>query len=557
MSIQLADRSIKYPIGVCENLLVKINKFIFSVDFMVLEMDEDDLVPIIFRRPLLATARAVIDVYEGKLSLRFGKETITFNIGKLIKSAYTRDDYLCCTDHTTKHFPRKMASATEPPKLELKETPEHLEYAFLQDDDQLLIVISSALSAHEKTMLLEAVPKEGEMTMIRNELIPQRTVTGWRVCIDYRKLNDTTQKDHFLLPFIDQMLERFVGDKYYYFLDGFLRYFQIPIALEDQEKTTFTCPYGTFAYKRMSIGLCNAPATFQLCMMAIFHELIKESIEVFMDDFFVFRNSFDHCLANLENMLKRCEETNLVLNWEKCHFIVREGIVIGHKVFGAGIEVAKAKIESLSKLPYPTNTKAIRSFLEHVGFYRRFINHFSQVGRTITQLLVKDAPFIFLEECIQAFDRLKRELTQAPMMIKPDRLLPFKIMCNTSDYVVGTVLGQRKDKHFQPIHYASRTMNDAQENYTTTEKELLAIVFAFDKFCQYLEFDIEIRDKEGAKNLAANHLSRLEIPYLGKLTKVKIRDLYLEEQLMMISNKSIKPWYADYANYLASRVLRF
>ncbi|GJW08354.1 reverse transcriptase domain-containing protein [Tanacetum coccineum] len=209
-------------------------------------------------------------------------------------------------------------------------------------------------------------------------------VTGWRVCIDYQKLNDATRKDHFPLPFIDQMLERLAGHEYYYFQDGFSGYFQILITLEDQEKTTFTCSYVTFTYKRMPYGLCNASTTFQRCMMAIFHELIKDNMEVFMDDFFVFGSSFDHCLENLEKMLKRCEETNLVLNWEKCHFMVKEGLVLGHKVSGSGIKVDKGKIESISKLPYPTNVKAIRTFLGHACFYQRFIKDFSQIARPMT-----------------------------------------------------------------------------------------------------------------------------------------------------------------------------
>nr|GEW16128.1 RNA-directed DNA polymerase homolog [Tanacetum cinerariifolium] len=179
------------------------------------------------------------------------------------------------------------------------------------------------------------------MTVVKNEkneLILQRKVTGWRVCIDYRKLNNATQKDHFPLSFIDQILERLAGHEYYCFLDGFSGNFQIPIALENQEKTTFTCPYDTFAYKRMSFELCNVLATFQRRMTAIFHELIEDNMEVFMDDYFVFGNSFYHCLKNLEKMLKRCKETNLVLNWEKCHFMVKEGIILGHKVLGLGIE---------------------------------------------------------------------------------------------------------------------------------------------------------------------------------------------------------------------------
>ncbi|GJY36114.1 reverse transcriptase domain-containing protein [Tanacetum coccineum] len=166
--------------------------------------------------------------------------------------------------------------------------------------------------------------------------------------------------------------------------------------------------------------------------------------------------------------------------------MVKEGIVLGHKVSGSRIEVDKAKIEVIYKLPYPTNVKAIRSFLGHVGFYRRSIKDFSQIACPMTQLLVKDAPFNFFEECIQALNTLKHELTQEPVMIKPDWSLRFEIMCDESDYAVGAILGPRIDKHFKPIHYASKTMNEAQENYTTTEKELLAVVFAFDKFHQYL-----------------------------------------------------------------------
>nr|GFA11334.1 reverse transcriptase domain-containing protein [Tanacetum cinerariifolium] len=213
---------------------------------------------------------------------------------------------------------------------------------------------------------VHCVPKKGGMTVIKNdenELVPIRLVTGWRVCIDYRKLNEATRKDHFPLPFMDQMLERLPGNEYYCFLDGFFGYFQIPIDPKDQEKTTFTCPYGTFAYKRMPFGLCNALGTFQRCMMTIFYDMIEQTMEPFMDDFLVFRNSFSTCLTNLERMLKRCEDTKLALNWEKSHFMVKEGIVLGHKISKKGIEVDKAKIKVISKLPHPTTVKGIRSFL--------------------------------------------------------------------------------------------------------------------------------------------------------------------------------------------------
>ncbi|GJS69976.1 reverse transcriptase domain-containing protein [Tanacetum coccineum] len=153
---------------------------------------------------------------------------------------------------------------------------------------------------------IHCVPKKGGITAVTNEndeLVLTRTITGWRVCIDYRKLNEATVKDHFPLPFMDQMLERLAGNKYFCFLDGFTRHFQIPIEPNDQEKTTFTCPFGTYAYRRMPFGLCNAPAIFQRCMLAIFHDMIEESVEVFMDDFSVFGNSFDTCLNNLDKML--------------------------------------------------------------------------------------------------------------------------------------------------------------------------------------------------------------------------------------------------------------
>ncbi|KAD4384648.1 hypothetical protein E3N88_24816 [Mikania micrantha] len=440
----------------------------------------------------------------------------------------------------------------------------------------------------------QVVPKKGGMTVItneKNELIPSRTVTGWRVCVDYKKLNDATRKDHFPLPFIDQMLERLAGQQFYCFLDGFSGYFQIPIAPEDQENTTFTCPYGTYAYRRMPFGLCNAPATFQRCMVAIFQDMIESSMEVFMDDFSVYGDSFDQCLVNLEKMLKRCVETKLMLNWEKCHFMVTEGIVLGHKISRAGIEVDQAKIETISKLPPPSSVKAIRSFLGHAGFYRRFIKDFSKITRPMTHLLEKDTPFVFDEECMKAFKFLKERLVSAPILVAPDWSLPFELMCDASDQAVGEVLGQRREKHFHSIYYASKTLNDTQENYTTTEKKLLAVLFAFEKFRSYLvlskttiftdhsalmflfakkdakprlirwilllsEFDIEIKDKKGAENVAADHLSRLEDPERSEIHEEEIGDRFPHEMIDFVeAEKQGMPWFTDLANFLAHGVV--
>nr|GEZ12767.1 hypothetical protein [Tanacetum cinerariifolium] len=247
----------------------------------------------------------------------------------------------------------------EPPEVELKDLPPHLEYAFLEGDDKLPVIIAKYLSVedyepavqHQRRVnpkiqdvikqevlkLLDVgliypisdspwvspmhcVPKKGGFKVVENEeneLSSIRLVTGWRVCIDYRKLNEATY----------------------------------------QEKTTFTCPYGTFAYRCMPFGLCNASGTFQRCMMAILNDMIEKTMEVFMDDFSVFENAFQSCLSHLERMLKRCDGTNLCLNWEKSHFMVKEGIVLGHKISKEGIEVDKAKVNVITKLPHPTTVK--------------------------------------------------------------------------------------------------------------------------------------------------------------------------------------------------------
>ncbi|CAN6576804.1 unnamed protein product [Malus baccata var. baccata] len=455
---------------------------------------------------------------------------------------------------------KMLPSVVQPPTLELKPLPSHLKYVFLGEDETLPVIISTSLTAQEEDIkgispttcmhriLLEegsktsreaqrrlnppmmevvkkeviklldcgviypisdskwvspvqCVPKKSEVTVVANadnELVPQRIQTGWRVCIDYRKLNATTRKDHFPLPFIDQMLERLAGYAFYCFLDGYSGYNQIVIAPEDQEKTTFTCPFGTFAYRRMPFGLCNAPATFQRCMMSIFSDYVEKIIEVFMDDFSVFGDSFDGRLHNL-------------------------------------------------------------------SFYRRFIKDFSKVAQPLCRLLQKEVAFEFTKECTASFNQLKELLTTAPIIVPPDWSLPFELMCDASDYALGAVLGQRKDKRPHVIYYASRTLNDAQLNYSTTEKELLAVVFALDKFRSYLigtkvivftihaalkylltkkeakprlirwmlllqEFDIEIRDKNGSENVVADHLSRM----VHNEESLPIVETFPDEQLLSI-----------------------
>ena len=291
---------------------------------------------------------------------------------------------------------------------------------------------------------IQVIPKKGGTIVIQTEsnaLLPSRTVTGWRICIDYRKLNKATRKDHFSLPFLYQMRDRLARHEYYCFLYEYSGYNQIIISPEDQEKTTFTCPYGTFAFRRMLFWLCNAPGTFQRCMMAIFSYMVERTIEVSMDDFSVLGKSFDNFLENLRQTLIGCEETNLVLNWEKCHFMVKEGIVLGHRISERGIEVDRAKVETIEKLLSPSSMKGIRSFLGHTSFYRRFIKDFSKIAKPLSNLLDQGAPFEFDNQCLQAFLFLKQKLVSAPIIVAPDWNLPFELMCDASDYAIGVVLG--------------------------------------------------------------------------------------------------------------------
>ncbi|GJX83153.1 reverse transcriptase domain-containing protein, partial [Tanacetum coccineum] len=566
MTLELADRSITRPKGVAEDVFVKVGKFHFPTDFVVVDFDADPRVPLIPERSFLRTGRALIDVYGEEITLRHAQEVLGFSNNSkggnptptsepIISNsslsltpfegsdfileeieAYLKDDSIspkinhtdldpegdiCLIENLLNNDP--VSTHSDGPKASRKGTnklPVIIAKGLKDDEKEALLKV---LKSHKRAIawkitdikginprfcthkiLMEEdykpavqsqrrvnpkIHEKGGITVVANEdneLIPTRLVTGWRVCIDYRKLNEATRKDHFPLPFMDQMLERLAGNEFYCFLDGFSGYFQIPIDPQDQEKTTFTCPYGTFAYRRMPFGLCNAPGTFQRCMMAIFYDMIEKTMEVFMDDFSVFGDSFASCLSNLDKMLKRCEDTNLVLNWEKCHFMCKEGIVLGHKISKSGIEVDRAKVDVIAKLPHPTTVKGVRSFLGHAGFYRRFIQDFSKIARPMTHLLEKDAPFVFSQDCIDAFETLKKKLTEAPILVVPDWNLPFELMCDASDFAIGAVLGQRKTKHFQPIHYASKTMTEAQIHYTTTEKEMLAVVYAFEKFRPYL-----------------------------------------------------------------------
>nr|GEV86469.1 reverse transcriptase domain-containing protein [Tanacetum cinerariifolium] len=640
MTLKLADRSITRPKGVVEDVFVKVGKFHFLIDFVVVDFKADRRVPLILGRSFLRTGRALIDIYGDEITLRVNDKAVTFNLNQTTRYTYSNDDLsvnqidiidvareeyaeeilgfssnssggsptltfepilsdsspsliafegsdfileeidaylkddsisqkinhadcdperdICLIEKLLNDDPfqlppmdlkeviKEKSLIEEPPEVELKDLPSHLEYTYLEENDKLPVIISKDLKDDEKEALLNVlkshkrviawkitdikkendklpviiskdlkddekeallnvlkshkrviawkitdiksidprfcthkilmeedfkpsvqsqrridpkiyevikkevlklldagmiypisdspwvspihcVPKKRGITMVaneENELIPIRLVTGWRLCIDYWKLNEATRKDHFPLPVMDQMLERLAGNEFYCFLDGFSGYFQIRINPQYQEKMTFTCPYGTFAYRRMPFGLCNAPGTFQRCMMAIFHDMIEKTMEVFMDDFL-------------------------------------RGIILGHKISKSGLEVDHAKVDVIAKLPHPTT--------------------------------VKGKPFMFSKDCIDAFETLKKKLTEAPILVFPDWKLPFELMCDARDFAIGAVLGQRSE------------------------------------------------------NLAADHLSRLENPHKDVSENKDINKKFPLETLGVISSGS-NPWFANYEN---------
>nr|GEW86175.1 reverse transcriptase domain-containing protein [Tanacetum cinerariifolium] len=545
MTLELADRSISYPVRVVEDIFVKVGELTLFVGKQAITFNLDqtsrysanyndmtakrievlDMACEEYSQEVLSFSNVIASgnptpYYDLIVSTTSSTLTSFENSNFLLEEV---DAFLALADDPTSskvdksyldselkicEAKSKKYSIDELPEVELKDLPPHLEYVFLEGDDKLPVIIAKDLSVEEKTALITvlklhkraiawklsdikgidpefcihkipmkedfepAVQHQRRVNPKIHDVIKQEVLklldagliylisdSPWVSPVHYvpEKLNEATRKDHFPLSFMDQMLERLAGNQYYCFLNDFSGYFEIPIDLKDQEKTTFTCPYGTFAYRRMHFRLCNAPGTFQ------------------------------SCLSHLEKMLKRCEDTNLCLNWGKSHFMVKEGIVLGHKISKNRIEVDKAKVDVITKLPHPTTVKGIQSFLRHAGFYR-------------------------------------------------------------SDFAIGVVLGKRQEKHFKPIHYASKTMTEAKSNYTTTKKEMLVVVYAFEKFWSYLimnksivytdhsslkylfakkdskakllrwvlllqEFTFKVIDTKGAENLAVDHLSRLENPH--------------------------------------------
>ncbi|GKB51369.1 reverse transcriptase domain-containing protein [Tanacetum coccineum] len=482
MTLELATRIVAYPAGITEDVFLHVGKFTFPADFVVVDYDVDPRVPLILGKPFLRMAHALVNVHGEELTLRVGDEKLVFNVESTSKYPRKHGDEsihkidildITCEDHFHEEIDMFLASndPTSPdvddgtfdmkgdiriietllnndisndlppplpvfvinetekikssiddsPDLELKDLPPHLEYAFLEGTSKLPVMIAKDLKREEKEQLLKVL--KSHKRAIAWKISDIRDIDP-NFCTHKILMEDdfkpVVQHQRRVNPKIHEVIKAEVIK----LLDAGLIY---PISDSPWEKTTFTCPYGTFAYQRMPFGLCNAPGTFQRCMVAIFHDMIEKTMEVFMDDFSVFGDSFSSCLSHLDMMLKRCEDTNLVLNWKKCHFMVKEGIVLGHKISKNCIEVDRAKVDVIAKLPPPTTVKGIRSFLGHAGFYRRFIQDFSKIARPMTHLLEKDTPFFFSSECQSSFEILKKKLTESPILVSPDWDLPFEL----------------------------------------------------------------------------------------------------------------------------------
>ncbi|RVW75209.1 Retrovirus-related Pol polyprotein from transposon 17.6 [Vitis vinifera] len=474
ITLSLADRSVKIP----RDPTVK----------------EANLVPIILGRPFLATSNAIINCRNGLMQLTFGNMTLDLNIFYMSKKQTTPEEeegpeecaLLTLLEKIEEILPlfnkeEEAAAEKETPKLNLKPLPVELKYTYLEENNQCPVVISSSLTSHQENCLMEVLKRSKPIRQLQRRLNPhlQEVVRAevlklLQAGIIYPISDSPWVSPTQVVPKKSgiTVVQNEKGEEITTRLTS--GYFQIEIDVADQEKTTFTCPFGTYAYRRMPFGLCNAPATFQRCMLSIFSDMVERIMEVFMDDITVYGGTFEECLVNLEAVLHRCIEKDLVLNWEKCHFMVRQGIVLGHIISEKGIEVDKAKVELIVKLP--------------------------------SQQL-----------CQNSFDQLKKFLTTTPIVRAPNWQLPFELMCDASDFAIGAVLGQREDGKPYVIYYASKTLNEAQRNYTTTEKELLAVQDAKARLIRWIlllqEFDLQIKDKKGVENVVADHLSSTgEIP---------------------------------------------
>ncbi|XP_038714979.1 uncharacterized protein LOC120008660 [Tripterygium wilfordii] len=573
ITLQLADRSVKIPRGIVEDVLVQVDEFYFPVDFVVLDTQPlpsfSKPISVLLGRPFLATSNALINCRNGVMVLSFGNMTAEMNIFNVSKQMGEFEDirevdwiHSYVEENLEKTLARdsvegvlalsekgsqflveeeeinevleslaihsigrfnppieelepsktKLESSLEhPPTPERKPLPSELKYVFLGENESYPVVISSLLTSSQEMKLVQVLQR-------------YRRAIGWTIA-DLKGISPLVCTHR--------------------------------IYMEEEAKPIRQMQ------RRLNPNM---------------KEVVRGEVLKLLDAGIVYPIADSKWVSPTQVVPKKSGIT--VVKNDKNELVPTR--------IQTGWQVDKAKIELIQKLPPPTCVKDVRSFLGHAGFYRRFINSFSAIAKPLSNLLAQDVSFEWTPQCQKAFDDLKGALTTAPIMQTPDWSMPFELMCDASDVAVGAVLGQRKEKNAHVIYYASKTLNDAQVNYTTTEKELLAIVFALDKFRSYLvgskviiftdhaalkyllskanakprllrwilllqEFDLEIKDKKGVENVVADHLSRL--PGQNLISHgIPINEHFPDEQLFLTNAISSKltPWYADIANFLVS-----
>ena len=308
----------------------------------------------------------------------------------------------------------------------------------------------------------------------------------FRLCVNYKPLNDITKKDNYPLPRIDELLDSLQDAQWFTTLDLASGYWQIKVKKEDQEKTAFITKFGTYEFKVMPFGLCNAPATFQRTMDKVLHGIKEKFVLVYLDDVIIYSKTCKEHLQHLTEVLNRIRHANLSLKAEKCNFIATELQFLGHVVGKDGVKPDPEKVEKMMNYPEPKNIRELRGVLGLFSYYRRFIKDFAQLADPLYQLLKKDTPYTWTESQQQAFENLREKLTKAPIVQYPDFTKPFILHTDASGTGVGAVLAQKEGKQEHVIAYASRTLNPAEKNYAITELECLAIVWAVKYFRHYL-----------------------------------------------------------------------
>ena len=406
-----------------------------------------------------------------------------------------------------------------------------------------------------------------------------------RVCIDYRKLNKNTQKDHFPLPFINSILDEVAGHEMYTFMDGYSGYNQVSIAIEDRHKTAFTTPWGTFIFLVMPFGLCNAPSAFQRAMTYAFSDLLHKTMTVFIDDFST-QSDIEIHLECVREAFERCRKTGIALNPEKLFLAVLKGITLGYVVSKDGREPDPEKVAVIKNLAPPVNVKGVERVLGHIGWYRELIPNYATKTIPITRLQRKLVKFEWAQECEESFQWLKDKLGSYPVLRPPNWDVPFHVYCDASAVAVGSALCQPvgDGKKDLPIAFASKQLNAAEKNYTTTERECLAMVFSVKKFRHYLllnpvvffvdhmaikylvnkadlsgriarwvllleEFDYTVEYKPGKMHHQADHLSRLS----ETVSSTPIEDGLVDEDLFTVTSQP--RWYNHIAEFLATQQL--